>query len=70
MGVHNKLMQLVYTPRKGGQNILKRVNLHLSDRQIEQLKKLSKKLGISFAELIRRGMDEYLEKKRHEEKIK
>jgi hypothetical protein len=43
---------------------LKRVGYHLSERQIEQLKKLSKKLGISFAELIRRAVDEFLGKQK------
>ena len=43
---------------------LKRVNIHLSERQIEQFKKLSKKLGIYLAELIRRAMDEFLEKQK------
>jgi len=42
---------------------MKRVNYHLTQKQIESLKKLSKETGLSVAELIRRAIDEYLEKK-------
>ena len=39
---------------------MKRVNFHLSDLQISMLKKLSKKLDLSIAELIRRAIDDFL----------
>ncbi len=40
---------------------MKRVNFHLAEEQIKKLKKLSKKTGISIAELIRRAIDKFLE---------
>ncbi len=64
--MYNKLIQLIYIPERDRLNILKRVNIHLSDRQVEQLKKLSRKLGISFAEIIRRLIDEFLEKQKQQ----
>lgn len=36
---------------------MKRVQLHLSDKQIEVLKKLAKEAGVSFAEMLRRVLD-------------
>jgi predicted DNA-binding protein len=39
-----------------------RVNHYMSDVQIKKLKKLSKKTGLSVSELIRRAIDEYLER--------
>jgi len=42
---------------------MKRVNYHLTLKQIKSLKKLSKETGLSVAELIRRAIDDYLEKK-------
>lgn len=44
-------------------NIMKRVNYHLTDQQIKRLKQYSKETGLSVAELIRRAIDEYLDKK-------
>jgi predicted DNA-binding protein len=41
---------------------MKRTNFHLSDPQKKKLEQLSKKTGLSVAELIRRAVDEYLEK--------
>ena len=41
---------------------MKRVNYHLTELQIKLLKDLSKKTGLSFAELIRRAIDEYIKK--------
>lgn len=41
---------------------MKRVNYHLTDLQADKLRALSKKTGLSVAELIRRAVDEYLEK--------
>jgi predicted DNA-binding protein len=37
-----------------------RVNFHLTEQQQKLLKKLSKKTGLSVAELIRRAIDAYL----------
>ncbi len=36
---------------------MKRVQLHLSDKQIEILKKLAEEAGVSFAEMLRRALD-------------
>lgn len=39
---------------------MKRINLFLTDQQIATLKDLSQKTGLSYAELIRRAIDNYL----------
>jgi predicted DNA-binding protein len=39
---------------------MKRVNFHLTDKEIEGLEKLSEKTGLSKAELIRRAVDKLL----------
>lgn len=44
--------------------IMKRVNYHLTAPQIKKLKELSKKTGLSLAELIRRAIDKFLEKQK------
>ena len=41
-----------------------RVNYHLTDRQLAKLKRLSKKSGLSVAELIRRAVDSIKESPR------
>jgi len=41
---------------------MKRINCHLTNLQIKQLKKLSKEVGLSVAEIIRRAIDEYITK--------
>ena len=41
---------------------MKRVNFHLTDRQIKALQQESKRTGLSVAELIRRAVDALLEK--------
>lgn len=41
---------------------MQRINTHLTKPQINCLKKLAKKTGLKIAELIRRAIDEYLEK--------
>lgn len=43
---------------------MKRVNYHLTDMQIKQLRELSKRTGLSVAELIRRAIDEYVKKQK------
>jgi predicted DNA-binding protein len=42
-----------------------KVNYHLAERQIEALKELSKREGLSVAELIRRAIDAWLENGKH-----
>ena len=39
---------------------MKRTNVHLPKQQIEQLDRLSKKRGISRAEIVRRAIDAYV----------
>jgi len=43
---------------------MKRVDFHLTASQIKNLKKLSKKTGLTVAELIRRAIDKFLEKQK------
>lgn len=43
-----------------------RINVHVTTTQLIRLNKLSDKTGLSRAEIIRRAIDEYLEK--HESK--
>ena len=38
---------------------MKRVNYYLSEQQIEMLKQLAKKTGITVSEIIRRAVDQY-----------
>ena len=42
---------------------MKRVNYHLTELQIAKLQKFAKETGLSVAELIRRAIDEYIEKR-------
>ena len=41
---------------------MKRVDYHLTEKQIEALRSYSKETGLSVAELIRRAVDMWLEK--------
>ncbi|TFB11235.1 ribbon-helix-helix protein, CopG family [Candidatus Marinimicrobia bacterium MT.SAG.2] len=41
---------------------MKRINHHLTEKQIKKLKAQSKKSGLSASEIIRRALDEYLER--------
>lgn len=41
---------------------MKRINYFLPEQQIEALKKLSEKTGLSVSELIRRAIDAFLKK--------
>jgi metal-responsive CopG/Arc/MetJ family transcriptional regulator len=43
-----------------------RVNFHLTDSEIRSLEKLSEITGVKKAELIRRAIDEYIQRKRWE----
>jgi predicted DNA-binding protein len=47
---------------------MKRVNYHLTEDQIKRLQGLAERTGLSVAEIIRRAIDEYLDKK--EERMK
>jgi predicted DNA-binding protein len=47
-----------------------KVNYHLADRQIEALKELSRKEGLTVAELIRRAIDAWLEKNKSSQEHK
>ena len=40
---------------------LHRTNIYLTENQMSQFRKLSKKTGLSIAELIRRVLDQWLE---------
>jgi predicted DNA-binding protein len=42
--------------------LMQRTNIYLTENQMKRLKALSKKKGVSVAELIRRVLDEWLEK--------
>jgi len=46
---------------------MKRVNYHLTDKEIEGLEKLSKETGLSKAELIRRAVDKLLTDEKRKE---
>ena len=48
----------------------KRTNIYLTGVQIKQLHAISKKIGLSTAEIVRRAIDEYLERRGHEETAK
>lgn len=39
-----------------------RLNIHLADRQIKALAKISQRSGLPRAELVRRAIDEYLDR--------
>ena len=43
---------------------MKRVNYHLTEKQIAALKKYAEESGLSVAELIRRAVDLWLKKER------
>lgn len=48
---------------------MKRINIHLTDLQIKELKKLSDNTGISVSELVRRAIDEYLRKQKERSEL-
>ena len=39
---------------------MKRINFYLTDKQIDAMKRLSKKTGLSVSELVRRAVDAFL----------
>lgn len=50
--------------------MMKRINITISDVHIKRLKTMSKKMGITVSELIRRGVDDSWEKFQVREKNK
>lgn len=42
---------------------MKRINVYLTEEEIERLKALSEKTGLSVCELVRRSIDAYLKKR-------
>jgi predicted DNA-binding protein len=49
---------------------MKRVQYHLTEDQIGRLKAVCEETGLSFAEVIRRAIDAYLEERDKKEKRK
>jgi Arc/MetJ-type ribon-helix-helix transcriptional regulator len=47
---------------------MKRVNFHLTGRQLERLRKLSESRGLAVAELIRRAVDAWLDRQEKKER--
>ena len=47
-----------------------RVGFYLTDMQIKELKRVSKKTGLTVSEIIRRAVDEHLEKYKGKEVTK
>jgi predicted DNA binding CopG/RHH family protein len=43
--------------------MMKRISLHLTEKQLAALKRLKAETGLKVADLIRRAIDYYLEKK-------
>ena len=43
---------------------MKRVNYHLTEEQIGRLQSLSGKTGLTVAEIIRRAVDDYLDRRK------
>jgi len=44
--------------------LMRRTNIYLTENQTKRFRTLSKKRGVSVAELIRRVLDQWLEKER------
>ena len=42
---------------------MKRVNFHITDKQLKTLRKYAQKTGLTVAELLRRAIDEFLKTK-------
>ncbi|MCH7827249.1 MAG: CopG family transcriptional regulator [Bacteroidetes bacterium] len=49
---------------------MKRVNFYLSDTQIKELKKVTKKADMNMSDFVRRAIDEYLDKVKKRYNIK
>jgi len=41
-----------------------RANFYLTDKQLQQIKTLSQKTGLSYSEILRRAIDEYLDRQK------
>jgi len=48
---------------------MKRVNYHLTEDEIDRLQSFSDKTGLSVAEVIRRAVDEYLDRRKVPSKL-
>jgi hypothetical protein len=46
---------------------MKRQHLFLPERQIEEIRNIAKRLGLSMAEVFRRAIDEYIERNSKED---
>jgi hypothetical protein len=42
---------------------MRRVNYHLTEQQLQALRQLAEKTGLTVAELIRRAVDDFLKKR-------
>jgi len=42
----------------------RRANFYLTDNQLEEIKKRSQKTGLSCSEILRRAIDEYLDRQK------
>ncbi|MCH7826514.1 MAG: CopG family transcriptional regulator [Bacteroidetes bacterium] len=49
---------------------MKRVNFYLSDTQIKELQKVTKKADMNMSDFVRRAIDEYLDKVKKRYNIK
>jgi len=43
-----------------------RTNIYLPEQMVEKLRKIAKEKGVTFSEIIRRGIDDWLDKKKNE----
>lgn len=50
--------------------IMKRVNYHLTEKQIKRLQTHAKETGLTVAEIIRRAVDEYFDRRETSKKTK
>jgi hypothetical protein len=53
-----------------GGHIMPRVGLYLTDPQTKKLKEISKKTGLTVSDLIRRSLDDWVEKYEEKERKK
>ncbi len=49
---------------------MKRINTYISDYQVEEMEKIRKKIDMKTSEVIRRALDEYIEKLKKKHDIK
>ena len=43
---------------------MKRININISDKQDKEFHRIAKEEGLTFSELIRRALDEYLKRQK------